>query len=242
MAPDFRRVFTFRTQNQEVDYRTSKVSIPDTTVQSSTIFMTNFRLWQTMKTQTMIIRTVPTTRSLFCLLLRLLSLLDLVLWMEWVNKTPLFSMFCLECSIVTQSALVTWWWCRWRSWDRRDTPEAPGAVTSGSRLWWSDSENVIMSRPWCCHLAVSRVKPEARGKGREHSHVTLLSLQNDRNSLVLEETDPKMSFVFHVDLMWQLLPRNVDYNCEQNHSNHQKTVIPGRGLWRENMNESCHKD
>lgn len=26
MAPDFRRVFTFKTQNQEVDYRTSKVS------------------------------------------------------------------------------------------------------------------------------------------------------------------------------------------------------------------------
>ena len=98
-----------------------------------------------------------------------------------------------------------------------------------------------MSWPWCCHLAVSWVKPEARGEGSEHSHVTLLSLQNDRNSLVLEETAPKMSFVFHVDLMWQLLPRNVDYNCEQNHSNHQKTVIPGRGLWRENLNESCHK-
>ena len=59
---------------------------PDTTVQSSTILMTNFRLWHTMNTHTIIIRTVPTTRSLFCLLLRLLSLLDLVLEMKWVNK------------------------------------------------------------------------------------------------------------------------------------------------------------
>lgn len=49
-----------------------------------------------------------------------------------------------------------------------------------------------------CHLAVGGVEPEAGGESRVHSYVTLLCLENDRNSLILEKTAQKMSVVFYV--------------------------------------------
>ena len=49
-----------------------------------------------------------------------------------------------------------------------------------------------------CHLAVGGVEPEVGGESREHSHVTFLCLEIDRNGLILEKTTQKMSVVFYV--------------------------------------------
>ena len=51
----------------------------------------------------------------------------------------------------------------------------------------------------CRDLAVGRVQPQAGGDGREHGHVALLRVKNDRNSLVLEKTAQKINLVFNLE-------------------------------------------
>ena len=76
------------------------------TVQSSTRFITNFRLWHTMKTATMMMRTVATTRSLLCLLLKEFNLVLLALKWTYCSSQhfPIIDLFgCFFTKIPTKS-------------------------------------------------------------------------------------------------------------------------------------------